>query len=201
MLVSTVKLPEEFAVTLEEAKLHIRVVEDVEDSLIAMWIAAAHMQAERYLNRSLAPQTLLLSLTGFPCKRIYLPRGPVTAVVSVTYRDVDGALQTVASTDYRVINSDHVTIVQPNTGVAWPKTQADIPDATTITYKAGKAGELVPAPIKAAILLRVGDLHEHREAQMETMLRENEAVHCLLHPYRVYDEQYMRQECCVERSF
>jgi hypothetical protein len=122
-------------------------------------------------------------------------------VTSVSYRDVDGALQTVAGTDYRIINSDHVTIVQPNTGVTWPKTQADIPDATTIAYKAGKAGELVAPPIKAAILLLVGDLHEHREAQSEIVLRENETVHRLLHPYRVYDEQYMRQECCVERSF
>lgn len=42
----------------------------------------------------------------------------------------------------------------------------------------------VPAPIKAAALLIVGDLFDNRSAQVEKPLSENRAVVALLMPYR-----------------
>lgn len=42
----------------------------------------------------------------------------------------------------------------------------------------------MPAPIRAAVLLLVGDLFEHRERQGERMLYENSAFALLLNPYR-----------------
>ncbi|NMY56771.1 head-tail connector protein [Pseudomonas sp. WS 5051] len=42
----------------------------------------------------------------------------------------------------------------------------------------------MPAPIKAAILLLVGDLYENRERQADRTLSENTAYSMLLAPYR-----------------
>ncbi|WP_443690690.1 head-tail connector protein [Pseudomonas sp.] len=42
----------------------------------------------------------------------------------------------------------------------------------------------MPAPIKAAVLLLVGDLYENRERQADRTLSENTAYLMLLAPYR-----------------
>ena len=42
----------------------------------------------------------------------------------------------------------------------------------------------MPAPVRAAILLRVGDLYENREAQTDRPLTANAAFAQLLNPYR-----------------
>ena len=44
--------------------------------------------------------------------------------------------------------------------------------------------EPMPAPIKAAVLLLVGDLYEHRERQGDRTLTEGTAYSMLLAPYR-----------------
>lgn len=44
--------------------------------------------------------------------------------------------------------------------------------------------EPMPAPVKAAVLLLVGDLFENRERQGERALYENTTFHLLLNPYR-----------------
>ncbi len=43
----------------------------------------------------------------------------------------------------------------------------------------------MPAPVEAAILLRVGDLYENREAQSPQLLYDNRTFIRLLAPYRV----------------
>lgn len=46
--------------------------------------------------------------------------------------------------------------------------------------------EPVPAPVKAAALLLVGDLYANREAQTDRPLTRNPTFENLLAPYRVY---------------
>lgn len=43
----------------------------------------------------------------------------------------------------------------------------------------------MPAPVRAAILLRVADLYENREAQTDRPLHGNKTFERLLQPYRV----------------
>ncbi len=45
----------------------------------------------------------------------------------------------------------------------------------------------IPAPIKAAALLLVADLYEHRESQTEAVLYTNRTFMALLNPYRAMD--------------
>ncbi|SDI79633.1 head-tail connector protein [Pseudomonas abietaniphila] len=44
--------------------------------------------------------------------------------------------------------------------------------------------EPMPAPVKAAVLLLVGDLYENRERQADRALNENRTYSLLLAPYR-----------------
>ena len=44
----------------------------------------------------------------------------------------------------------------------------------------------VPAPVKSAALLLVGDLYANREAQGERQFYKNPAFEALLNPYRVH---------------
>lgn len=45
----------------------------------------------------------------------------------------------------------------------------------------------IPAPIRSAVLLMVGDLYLHREAQTEQQLYRNYTFYRLLDPYRLMD--------------
>lgn len=44
--------------------------------------------------------------------------------------------------------------------------------------------EPMPAPVRAAVLLLMGDLYENRERQSDRALQENATFHLLLNPYR-----------------
>lgn len=68
---------------------------------------------------------------------------------------------------------------------------ADLIDAATAAaadYLNQTTQELIaamPAPVKAAILLQVGDLYENRERQGSEAYYQNRAYERLLNPYRV----------------
>lgn len=154
-------------VTLQEAKLHLRVIADVsdvaahpEDALITALITAARTDCENRLQRSLLQTTWTLTLDEFPaCDFVRLERGPIISLDSVKYFDADEAQQTLATSAYRL--SGHR--VEPVD--TWPTTQDRI-GAVELVYKAGygTTAASVPAPLKAWILLAIGDMYENRAA-------------------------------------
>lgn len=102
--------------SLDEAKLHLRVDYDYDDTLIQSLIGAATRQAEEYVGRSFVSKHYLLTLEGFPTNReawawpmqdgevnpsrfgwtgqatrypgaIFLPYAPLKRVVKVRYFD------------------------------------------------------------------------------------------------------------------
>ena len=145
-------------VTLARAKLHLRVDVSDDDELITAMIASARVSAEAKLQRAILPQTLELTLDEFPgvwgpgtlltyrhqatlparLGAIELPGGPVSAVSSVKYLDLNGAEQTlVAGTDYQVdLRDDRFGRVLPVYGGSWPTTRPDI-NAVRVRYVAG----------------------------------------------------------------
>jgi uncharacterized phiE125 gp8 family phage protein len=150
------------AVSLAEAKAHLRVDFDNgdDDALITAMISAA-TDALHYLNRTIAPSTLALDLDVF-ADEIALPRPPLISVGSITYKDATNTAQTLSSSVYEsVIDSEGLGFVRLAYGQSWPETRSGgLP--ITITYQAGYSA--TPAPIKAAILLRLGRLYELRDA-------------------------------------
>jgi len=90
------------ALTLAYAKLHIRAINDADDALITVWIDAAASYFEQQTGRQLLTATRELWIDAFPAlgasgrwARIELPRPPLQRVVSISYVDEDGLLQTV----------------------------------------------------------------------------------------------------------
>lgn len=142
-------------VTLTEAKDHLRVDQSDSDAQITAMIQAARERTERYLERSLVTQTLVLNLDAFPSV-IELPRGPVQSVDLIEYIDRDDNTQTMNASDY-VVDKAGGRIVPAD---GWPKTD-DTVNAVTVEYTAGYGAPAdVPEAIKHAILLQVERLFD-----------------------------------------
>ena len=77
------------SITLVEAKLHLRVENSDDDSLISVLISAAREDCEHQLGRGIGSQTWRRTLDAFPSGGIELGMPPVSAVSSVQYVDPD----------------------------------------------------------------------------------------------------------------
>ena len=184
--------PAEEPVTLTEAKAHLRVTASDDDTYITALVKVARQMAETYLKRSICTQTLDYSLDSFPAE-IDLPRPPARSITSITYTDEDGNSQSLSSAVYQTDLSGSVLhSIKTAVDQSWPSTQSGAYNAVVVRYVAGYAvptdsPDLIPSPIKQAILLTVGELYENRE---ETVIGVSVAplpntAERLLAPYRV----------------
>jgi len=170
--------------SLEAARLHLRVDADDEDELIMRLMAAAADEAELLTQRGIGVSTWRLTLDAFPQGAIALGMPPVQSIVSLQYVDVDGVLQAVAPAALDVALDDEPALVSPPSG-AWPAT-ATRNAAVRVEFTAGWPASEVPAPVVQWMLLRIGSLYEHREADATQAPAPVEFVSRMLDPYRVY---------------
>ncbi|HOA28103.1 MAG TPA: head-tail connector protein [Arachnia sp.] len=145
-------------VTLEEAKLHLRVDHSHEDGLILDALAAATEWCERFQGRAYTRRTVTEHFDRFRSP-IPLAWGPVRSVTAVTYYDPGGAVQTLDPSVYVVHAEDFAPSIRLAPGRSWPQTQGRH-NAVCVEYEAG--GD-PPAAARSAILLLVGHLYAHRE--------------------------------------
>lgn len=164
-----VTAPTSSLLTVEEAKLALKVDLPDDDGLIGDLIAAAESLLDGYsgeLGRALVTQVWRQDLPRFPaCGVIRLPLAPVRAVSSVTYWGSDGVSRPLAAQVYGgVLNGAADPYLKLAYGQSWPATYPR-DDAVSVTFEAGygAAGD-VPAAIRRAALLIVGHLYENREA-------------------------------------
>lgn len=180
-------------VSLAEAKQHLRVDHDLDDSVIEALLAAAVGHLDGYtgiLGRCLLTQVWRDVGHRWPASRILpLRLSPVTAIVSVTARDSDGTVVTLAAgTDYRLISGlSYNPFIFLERDAVLPSL-ANEPDALAVTYTAGYgAASAVPPAIRHAILLMVGDMYRFTESagpgQMASVPMST-TVERLLAPYR-----------------
>jgi hypothetical protein len=189
-------------VSLDVAKKHLRVDFDDDDLLIQALVSAAREWAEIYCKRAFFNQTIVLSLDAFPlftyCNgtipsaqmhgwpyysaywdplAIRLPRPSTVSVQSITYCDLTNTVQTLDPSTYYVDITSEPARVVPMPSLTWPTIQLYLPGSVQVTYTAGTYGDGVdtadcPFAVKAAILLMVGHLYEHRETASELILKE-----------------------------
>lgn len=161
--------PEEYPITLEEAKAHLRVTYDDEDGNISAMIAAATLAIQNRLDRTLMPTVYNLFLDAWPTgDGIELSRPPLISVDSVNYTDPDTQTEVqLATNQYEVDTAGLKGWVVPGTS-GWPTTLSVI-NSIRIEYTAGYpvSGDspplpTVPAPIIMAIKLMLSDLYENR---------------------------------------
>lgn len=153
-------------VSLDEAKAHMRVDNDDEDSLIVRLIKSARETAERYTGRALLAQSFALARDRWPTnnpRSFEIPRPPLVAVTTVVVRARSGT-ETTLSSDAYIVDSASVPgrVVFKDTTVLPP----DLADANAIlvSFDAGY-GSLpsdVPAAIRSAILILVAYHYEQR---------------------------------------
>lgn len=187
-------------ITLEEARMHLRLTADSnndsppiyshpEDLLVLSLISAARDYCEQNLMRSLALQTVETVLDDFPAGAIELSGSPITQIVSIVYIDPDSNEQTLASSAYTLDNAQEPGRVLPVD--TWPKT-AGTTNAVHIRYETGYSSDSpnlnpIPPSIRQAMLLLIGHWYENREAvnigNITTTL--DLAVKSLLKPYQL----------------
>ncbi len=181
-------------VTLAEAKAHLRVEHSAEDTLIQDYTTAAiELLDGRYgtLGRALVNQTWILKLPCFPASRVIeLPLPPLVSVTDIKYNDTASAEQTMTATDYTVQADHFVGRIVLGSDKSWPSTDNEV-DAVTITYVAGfgATSAAVPAAIKAAARVIIGELYANRGFSMApdaVQSNAQKAVTALLRPYKVW---------------
>jgi uncharacterized phiE125 gp8 family phage protein len=170
MGVTVVTAPQTLAVSLEEAKLHLRVDHADDDALIELFLKAAIANAESFLGRRLIDQTLDAFLDAFPRGGIEVPYPPLIELQGLFYRDSAGNEQEADAATYIVDASSSPARVSMPVGQMWPTTQAR-QNAVRIRYRAGYLDQGVSPPvanvepdIKVAILMNLGTLYNSRES-------------------------------------
>lgn len=196
--------PAEEPVSLIDAKLHLRVDFDEDDTLIASLITAARLAAETLTGRQFttARWKMVLdsfpgpSLMGVPAGQVFTLPGhailllkcPVQAVVAMRYLDMGAVEQTMPAATYTVDNACEPARITPVFGQIWPICLPQI-GAVSVTFDAGYGSAAqVPEGIKSWIKLRVGSLYAHREEVAVVSRGRLEAlpfVDGLLDPYKV----------------
>jgi uncharacterized phiE125 gp8 family phage protein len=172
--VTVVTQPAAEPITTDEAKRHLRIVDEThEDDDIDALIATVRRRVEETRDASiyLMECTVALRLSGFPCGAIYLPRcpglgAPPVDVSSVTYTDTSGTEQTLSASAYVVDPYSRPPCIVPAYGTSWPSTR-DVPNAVVVTYTVGFASaDDVPDQVKHAIKIGIADEWENRESRI-----------------------------------
>ncbi len=192
--------------TLDEFKSHAHVDTDVDDSYISnILIPTVRGLAESELQRALITQTWELRLDQFPgvdpryespgYPTIYLPKPPFQSIVSFTYRDTSGVLQTMVACNadgttpdgqfygYQLdpgSESQPARLIPP-WAKPWPPARR-MPTAVRVQFKCGY-GELagsplawtpreIPPEIRSAMLLAGAHLYDNRWGVDDQALQE-----------------------------
>lgn len=170
-------------VTLAEIKKHCRAEYFTDDDAYLaelVEVATAYVEGPNGIGICLLPQSWRLSLDYFPCE-IVIPLGPVTAITGIAYTDSAGDPATLLT--WRADFDASLCRIWPARDEAWPVSTLH-PGAVKVTFTAGYS--VVPADLKAAIKLLVGNLYENREATTETKITDLPlGVSAILERYRV----------------
>lgn len=163
MPLKLITAPDELAVDLNDAKLHLRVDQSTEDSLISALIQSATSMAEQKTGRAIMPQTWELTLDSFP-DAFELTCIPVVSVSSVKYINTAGEQVTLDSALYALDTADDFSPARiiPAYGATWPAT-CEQANAVTVRYVAGYAE--VPEAIRTWIKLMTGSMYVNRESE------------------------------------
>lgn len=153
-------------VTTAEAKLHLRVDHSTEDGLIDRLIVTARQHCEDVSRRAFITRTYTALLDDWPASPFTLPYPPLISVGSIKYTENNVAQATFASSNYFVDAQREPGRVVLKTSSEWPNVTLQDIQGVEIVYTAGygPSPSDVPERYKAAILLMVAHLYEHREA-------------------------------------
>lgn len=174
--------PQLEVVKLQDARLHLRVDSEEEDTIIQSMLRAATLAAEQYCDRLFMMAKVDQFFDCFPGDtqpiRLYYP---ITDLISISYLDADNETQTVSTDDLTV---DKYNIRgQIYTSASWPTPLSRV-NAVSVKYNSGMCSDTdsIPSDIRHAVLLILGRLYEYRE---DTVSKLPTASQRLLDPYKL----------------
>ncbi len=176
-------------VTLEEAKLHMRIDITDDDALVSAMVTAARQWCESFRRQSFVTQTWAYTADEWPDGDVIeLHLSPVQSVTSIVYVDEAGASATVDAGDYIVDVMSEPGRLALKSSASWPSVTLRELNGVTVTYVTGYGlAAAVPVVIKQAILLLAAHLYENREQSTDVVLRDIPfGVTALLWPERVF---------------
>lgn len=155
-----------FCVTRDEAKQHMRVENNDDDTYIDTLIEASERYCEIATDRTFLSKRLQATWDGFPIE-VRLPRPPVVQAAPafvVSYKDGSQNTVILSSSDFRAEYSDPC-VLRPPYSKTWPTALSDI-SSVTVSWNAGYSTSRldVPAGLRHAMLMIIGHLYERRLA-------------------------------------
>jgi len=172
-----------YAVTLAEAKRHLRELTTDNDTYIQDLIIAAQQKVEEEYDLSLTAETWELILDEFPVSDIEIYMWPVATISSVKYTDPSGTTGvTVTNTNYTKDLASKPARIKPINSYSWPATKSETANAVQIQFITGfTSPETIPGDIKVAMLLTMSDWNDNRGDKGRRFTRVSEMI---LNKYR-----------------
>lgn len=154
MAIKIITQPLQEPVTLNEAKLHLRVDSSDEDALIASLILTARKYCEEYQNRAYAQQGLELTLDDWPrgAEPIVISRPPLISVESAKYYGTDNMEYTWNPALYYVDADSEPGRISPNYSEIYPTMTLRPVSGVKIRYTAGYSPIITTKTIAASEL-------------------------------------------------
>lgn len=187
MAIDIVTAAESEPITLSEAKNFLRVDHSDDDQLIAALITAARQMCEEYTRRILVTTTVDEYFDQFPKNMwnghsniLYLSRGPVASITSVSYVDEIGSTQTISSSLYVTDLISEPGRIQSTNG--WT-TGAGVVNQVIVRYVVGTDLSAIPKPLIQGMMLVVSDLYDQRNDRVKQLPTASEY---LWNPYRIF---------------
>ncbi len=169
-----------------KASLGILDSDDTQDANLMGTLRACTLACERYTRRTFITTTWTMFRDRFPGKAlpwwdgvremadtqltdltesIIVPKSPLLTVTFVKAHKQDDSTVTVTATDYIVDNASEPGRIALKVSKTWPTDALRAINGVEVEFIAGygPTGSDVPAPIREAILLCVGETHGNRE--------------------------------------
>lgn len=159
MLLMPLADPAVAPVTLADAKAHMRVTHDGEDTLIGELVKTAARFLTEDTGLALIDQGWRVSLSAPPSGPVALPRHPVASIIAVTVYDGEGAPVTLDGGAYRLdLRRRPATLAFEPGGIPARANGIDI------DFRAGFGGTGVEVPdtLRRAVLALVAHWYEFR---------------------------------------
>jgi uncharacterized phiE125 gp8 family phage protein len=148
--------------TLDEARLFLRIDTNDDDALLASLIAASRRLVEQATRKCLMAQTWRFGFDQWPARGfVRLPLSPLLTLVSVTVMDGSGNRIQQGLNDYRINALEPVPVVQAN---ATPPVSAAACGGIQIDAQLGygNTAAQVPQAMRLALLLILDRLYDTR---------------------------------------
>ena len=159
----------ELPLTLDECKAELFVLGAETDALILRQLRVATETVELDSSRALMTQTWKVHFSAF-LSELEIRKPPVASVSSITYFDLDGNSQTLATSVYETdLASENLPArIHELSGQTWPATTTEKYNAVTVTFVAGWTTQvLLPPRAKQAVVFKLRELYHGCDLSVE----------------------------------